>query len=299
MLVERSSSRSPRNDGPIAFVLRTVVRSARFTPALVLSFVACVIAAPIAHATPPARGDHHADVNGIRMFYAVRGDGPVLVLLHGGAGNGEQFAHQIPELEKHYTLIIPDMCAQGRTTDRPGPLTYHAMAEDVIALMDLLGIKRLDIMGWSDGGVTGIDLAIHHAGRLKHLVTFGANFSPDGLNPADVAWNDTATVSAFGDGMREGWMKLNPEPAHYDSALSKVLHMWKTLPRFPTEELGSIRTRVMICAGEHDVIRPDHTQALARAIPNAIVWVVPNASHSAMIEQPALVNARVLAFLAR
>jgi pimeloyl-ACP methyl ester carboxylesterase len=111
------------------------------------------------------------------------------VLLHGGAGNGEQFSRQVPAFEKYFRLVVPDMCAQGRTTDREGPLTYHAMAEDVIALMDRLGVKRFDIMGWSDGGVTGLDLAIHHPDRLRRLVTFGANFSPDGLRPP--TWRGT------------------------------------------------------------------------------------------------------------
>jgi pimeloyl-ACP methyl ester carboxylesterase len=75
--------------------------------------------------------------------------------------------------------------------------------------------------------------------------------------------------------------------------------MWRTLPAFTPSELASIRARVMICAGEHDLIRLDHTQALVHAIPRAIMWIVPGASHSAMSEKPALVNARVLAFLAR
>jgi pimeloyl-ACP methyl ester carboxylesterase len=245
-------------------------------------------------AAPPG---HYAELNGIRMYYEVRGAGPVLVLLHGGAGNGEQFSRQIPDFEKHFRLVIPDMCAQGRTTDRPGPLTYHAMAEDVIALMDRLGVKRFDIMGWSDGGNTGLDLAIHHPDRLSRLVTFGANFSPDGLNPADVAWNDTATVAAFGDGMRQGWTRMSPEPDHYEAAMSKIIVLWRTLPRFSAAELHSIRARVLVCAGDHDLIRREHTEALARAIPGAQVWIVPGASHSAMLEKPGEVNARVIEFL--
>ena len=241
----------------------------------------------------------HADVNGIRMYYESRGAGPVLVLLHGGAGNGNQFSHQIPAFEKRFRLVVPDMCAQGRTTDREGPLTYHAMAEDVIALMDRLNVKRFDVMGWSDGGVTGLDLAIHHPDRLRRLVTFGANFSPDGLEPADVAWNDTATAAAFGAGMREGWTRLSPEPDHYEVAMNKVIRMWKTLPRFTAAELGSIRAPVMVCAGEHDVVRREHTQALAAAIPGAQMWIVPGASHGAMVEKPDEVNARVIDFLTR
>jgi len=283
-----------KGDRPSCGVVRHVLSAMRFAAA---SLVAGVLALPVANAATPSPIGRYTDVHGVRMYYVVRGSGPVLVLLHGGAGNGDQFEHQVPDFEKHYQLVIPDMCAQGRTTDRPEPLTYHAMAEDVIALMDQLHISHFDLMGWSDGGVTGIDLAIHHPGRLRHLVTFGANFSTDGMNPSDLAWIDTATVASFGDGMRKGWMKLNPQPAHYDSALGKVLHMWKTEPRFTAKELGSIRTRAMICAGEHDVVRPEHTRALAHAIPEAKLWIVPKASHSAMMEQPALVNAKVLEFL--
>jgi len=173
------------------------------------------------------------------------------------------------------------------------------MAEDMIALLDHLRVKRVDVMGWSDGGNIGIDLAIHHPGRIRHLVTFGANFSPDGLDPEDVEWNRTATAASFGPGMRAGWSDMNPEPGHYEEAMNKILEMWRTLPQFTVAELRSIRARTMICAGDHDLIRPEHTAALAHAIPGAATWIVPDASHSAMMERPELVNARVLEFLRR
>jgi len=249
-------------------------------------------------APAPSAGSHYADVRGIHMYYEVHGAGRrVLLLLHGGAGNGEQFGQQVPAFEKHFRVIVPDMCGQGRTSDRPGPLTYHAMAEDVIALMDELHVRQFDLMGWSDGGNTGIDIAIHHPKRLRHLVTFGANFAPDGLQDTDVAWNDTATWTAFGDGMRQGWTKLSPDTSDYRDAMTKIIAMWKTEPHFSPRELASIRAKTMICAGDHDVIRREHTDALARAIPHAVEWIVPDASHSAMMEKPDSVNARVLAFL--
>jgi pimeloyl-ACP methyl ester carboxylesterase len=276
----------------------TTIRSALAaagTIALGLALAACAPAAPAGAKS----GARYANVRGIRMYYEIHGKGPVLVLLHGGAGNGEQFDKQVPEFEKHFRVVVPDMCAQGRTTDREGPLTYHEMGEDVIALMDQLKIERFDIMGWSDGGDDGIDIAIHHPDRLRRLVTFGANFAPDGLNAPDVAWNDTATVAGFGEGMREGWTKMNPEPRHYEVAMAKILKLWKTEPRFTPAELGSIKSPVLVCVGEHDLIRPDHTAALVKAIPGAQKWVVPGASHSAMQERPDLVNPRVISFLTR
>ncbi|MCC6350765.1 MAG: alpha/beta hydrolase [Candidatus Eisenbacteria bacterium] len=263
--------------------------------------LACMLMAALAPA--PARGadasaaGHHAELRGIRMYYELHGSGPPLLLLHGGAGNGMQFEKQVPAFAATHLVIVPDCRAQGRTTDRPGPLTYHGMAEDVLALLDRLGLKRVDIMGWSDGGNIGLDLAMHHPGRVAHLVTFGANFRPDGLEPADVRWNQTATPDSFGAGMREGWTKLNPQPGNYERAMAKILELWRTQPRWTAADLGRIRARCLICAGEHDVVRPAHTAALARAIPGARTWIVPGASHGAMLEQPELVNAKVLEFL--
>ena len=266
------------------------MRSTLAATALTLTIIGC--------APAPAPGSHYADVRGIHMYYEVRGAGRrVLVLLHGGAGNGQQFEHQIPDFERHYKLVVPDMCAQGRTSDRPGPLTYHDMAEDVIALMDKLHVSKFDLMGWSDGGVTGLDIAIHHPKRLRHLVTFGANFAPDGLQDSDVAWDDTATWAAFGDGMRQGWTKLAPDTSDYRDAMTKIIALWRTQPHFSPQELKKIRAKTLICAGDHDVIRREHTDALARAIPHAQEWIVPDASHSVMMEKPDEVNVRVLEFL--
>ncbi len=247
----------------------------------------------------PAIQGHYVDLNGIHMYYEEHGAGPALLLLHGGAGNGGQFEHQIEAFSAHFRLIVPDACAQGRTSDRPGLLTYHTMAEDVIALMDQLEIQRADIVGWSDGGVTGLDLALNFPERVSHLVTFGANFQPDGLNPADVAWNDTATVESFGPEMRHYYEKIAPDPFHYAAAMGKIISLWRTQPNFTPRELGRIRAKVLIVAGEHDVVRPDHTKALAGAIPGAELWIVPGATHSVIQEKPDLVNPRVLEFLAR
>ena len=241
----------------------------------------------------------YADLRGIRIYYELAGDGPPLLLLHGGAGDSRQFDRQRQDFASRHRLVLPDSRAQGRTSDGPGPLTYHEMAEDVVALLDLLGIPRADVMGWSDGGNTGIDIAIHHPDRLAHLVTFGANFSPDGLETAAFEWNRTATAESFGPEMRTGWTALNPQPDNYEAAMNKLLEMWRTEPRFTPPELASIRAPTLVCAGEHDVVRREHTLALAEAIPTARSWIVPGASHGAMLERPDLVNSRVLDFLAR
>jgi pimeloyl-ACP methyl ester carboxylesterase len=272
------------------------LRLALALAALLLAPGAGASDAPEAAPKPAGR---YFKIRGLRLYVEEHGSGPALLLLHGGAGNGMQFEKQLPDFAPRHHLVVPDCRAQGRTTDRRGPLTYHDMAEDMVALLDQLDLDRVDIMGWSDGANIGLDMAMHHPGRVGHLVTFGANFRPDGLNPQDVEWNRTATADSFGAGMREGWKKLNPQPANYEAAMNKILVMWRTEPNWTAADLGRIRAKVMVCAGDHDLVRPEHTSALAAAIPGAILWIVPDASHSAMIERPELVNPRVLEFLER
>ena len=251
---------------------------------------------PRANAGHPAAG-HYANVNGIRVYYETYGKGPALFLLHGGAGSGAQFEKQIPVLAKHFHLVIPDARGQGRTTDGPGPLTYHGMAEDVRALMDKLHLKHADFFGWSDGGGVALDLAMHHADRVDRLVTFGANFRADGLNAPDVAWNRTATPADFGPEMRKFYVSVAPDTSHYEAAMAKVIALWRDEPNWNEADLGKIRARTLIVAGENDVVRSDHTEALAHAIPRASLWIVPNATHSVLQEQPDVVNPRIVTFL--
>jgi pimeloyl-ACP methyl ester carboxylesterase len=272
------------------------VATRAFVILLTLALGGCGLKAPKANSGHPAAG-HYASLNGIRVYYETYGKGPTLVLLHGGAGSGAQFEHQIPYLEKHFRLVVPDARAQGRTTDGAGPLTYHAMAEDVRALLDHLHVKKADMLGWSDGGDVALDLAMHHPDRVGKIITFGANYRADGLNSPDVAWNRTATADDFGPDMRKFYDSVAPDTAHYEIAMNKVIALWREEPNWNEADLGRIRSRTLIVAGDHDVVRPDHTESLAKAIPNATLWIVPDASHSMLQEKPEVVNPRVLAFL--
>ncbi len=258
---------------------------------------ACIL--PIrSHALEPTGpAGRTVEVRGVRLWYEVRGRGAPLLLLHGGAGNSRQFEKQVPAFESRRMLILPDCCCQGRTSCRDSSLTYHAMAEDMVALLDRLGVASVDVMGWSDGGNIALDLAMHHPDRIGRVVTFGANFSPAGLHDADRAWGARATPDSLGPATRAAWVALAPDTTRYENAMTRVLALWREQPDWTAADLGRIRSRVLVCAGEHDVIRREHTEALAKAIPNARVWIVPGASHSAMIEKPELVNPRVLEFL--
>jgi pimeloyl-ACP methyl ester carboxylesterase len=234
-------------------------------------------------------GDRIA-VDDVSIYYKTFGSGSPVLVLHGGLGSLMDMRHQIESLARKRLVIAPDSRGQGRSTDSAAPLSYAEMAEDMRALLDRLGIGRADVVGWSDGGIIGLELALRYAARVGRLVVIGANFDPSGLvnlpppeapvPPAPRLYRWTA-----------------PDPAHWPVLYRKVTEMWRTEPRYTLQELGTIRSPTLVMAGEFDVIRRDHTDALAAAIPGAQEYIIPGASHRALETHPAAVDARILSFL--
>ncbi len=119
----------------------------------------------------------YIDVNDIKVYYEVYGDGEPLLLIHGGGGSIEDFDFQIPELSKYYKVIAVDSRAQGRTTDSDKEITYALMASDMAALIDKLNLGSVNILGFSDGGNNGLELAYAHPEKVRRLITFGSNYT--------------------------------------------------------------------------------------------------------------------------
>jgi pimeloyl-ACP methyl ester carboxylesterase len=119
----------------------------------------------------------YVDVNDIRIYYEIYGEGDPLLLLHGNSGSIESFIYQIPELSKHFKVIAVDSRAQGRTSDSDQEITYALMASDMSELIDKLNLGKVDVVGWSDGGNIGLELAYAHPEKVLKVVTFGANYT--------------------------------------------------------------------------------------------------------------------------
>jgi pimeloyl-ACP methyl ester carboxylesterase len=267
----------------------------------------CQAAAPAAPTiTPtPFTGSRRVELGDITMYFEARGSGEPLILIHGGFGCTNVWVNQIPEFSEHYYVIAPDSRGHGRTTDSDAPISYHRMAEDVIRLMDYLGIKSAYIVGWSDGGVIGIDLAIHHPERVKALVAYAAAISPDGNQPGFVEFVRTVTVSELKSWLASAYqplgvdyLQLMPDPDRLPIILEKIRTMWLTEPTFTPEELAGIQVPTLIMDGQlDDVVRPDHAQVIAKAIPNARVSILSNTGHYAVLEESEVWNKAVLDFL--
>lgn len=241
-------------------------------------------------------GAHRANINGISLYYEIYGQGPPVLVLHGAGAFLESMHYFITALAPGHTVIAVDSRGQGRSTDSRAPLTYAAMGSDMIALMDTLHLKQADVVGWSDGGIVGLDMAMKHPGRVRRLVAIGANYDTAGLDAKQMT---PAMLDAQTREIEPLYDLIAPDPSHFPVLVKKIETMIGTEPHYTLADLGRIRARVLIVAGEHDLILRRHTDAMAKAIPGAKEIIVPGASHIGPLEQPDTYNRIVLEFLDR
>jgi pimeloyl-ACP methyl ester carboxylesterase len=245
---------------------------------------------------PQARHAGQVPINDIQLWYAEFGTGKPVILVHGGLSNANYWGHLVPFLvQHHYRVIVLDSRGHGRSTRSSQDYSYDLMASDVLALMDRLKIGKADLVGWSDGGIIGLDIAMHHPERLDHLFAFGANTNPAGLRED---FDKSPVFSAFMKRSGEEYRQLSSTPDQYESFMQQIGHMWETQPNWTDEDLKTIHVPVTIADGAHDEgIKQSHNRYMAATIPGAKLVILPEASHFAMLQRPAEFNAAVLAAL--
>jgi pimeloyl-ACP methyl ester carboxylesterase len=245
----------------------------------------------------PVAGEEtgYAAVNGIKLFYATIGQGSPVLLLHGGLANSDYWGNQVRALMPHHRVILVDSRGHGRSSRSPAPFGYDLMTDDVVALLDHLHIAKADIVGWSDGGIIGIDMALRHKDRVGRVFAFGANTNLSGLN-VDVEKNPN--FAAFVRRAAQDYRRLSPTPTEFDAFNAQIGQMWDSQPKWTDAQLRSITTPIIIADGDHDEgIFLEHTIYMARTIPHAGLLILPNASHFAFLQDPVLFNTAMLRFL--
>lgn len=246
---------------------------------------------------PPVAGETtgYADVNGIKLYYAVVGTGSPVVLLHGGLANSDYWGYQVRALAPTHKVILVDSRGHGRSTRDTRPYGYDLMADDVVALLDTLGVPKADIVGWSDGGILGIDLALRHPDRVGRVFAFAANTVTSGVKDGV---EKNPTFAAYIERAGQEYQKLSATPKDYDAFVDQISHMWASQPNWTDAELQKIKTPILVVDGDHDeAIKREHTEYIANAIPGAGLLILPNASHFAFLQDPDFFNAAVLHFL--
>ncbi|MFA5972178.1 MAG: alpha/beta hydrolase [Lentimicrobiaceae bacterium] len=214
-------------------------------------------------------------VNGIDMYYEIYGQGEPLLMIHGNGGSINSFINQIPYFSKNYKVIVADSRAQGRSEDLQDSLSFEMMADDFSTLLDSLHIDSCNVLGWSDGGINGLLLAIRHPEKVKKLAITGANLWPDStaISAADYKWG-----LSFYDTLVK--MPQTPDIAK----TLKLVKLDTFQPHITTEQLHQIKCPTLVIGGDHDIILPKHTLLIAESIPGAYLWILPNSSHGTLID---------------
>jgi pimeloyl-ACP methyl ester carboxylesterase len=237
-------------------------------------------------------------IDDITLYYEIHGSGKPLLLLHGGLVFIESFYNQIPALAKEFMVIAPDSRAHGRSTDSARPLSYKLMAKDMVALLEKLKLKNVAVVGWSDGGIIGLELAMNHPGLVRKLVVIGTNFRTDGMTAESLDMTkkmspDTEELKPA----RDFYQRISPDPGRWPVFLEKVKTMWLSQPNYTPADLKKIGAPTLIILGEKDAIRKDHGEEMQRNIPGSKLLIIKEASHFVGMEKPDELNRAIIDFL--
>ena len=245
-------------------------------------------------------------INGVDLYSEVEGAGDPVLLLHGGFCSLESLRGQSDALVPTRQVHAFERPGHGRSADIDADFTYPRGVADTIAYLDAQGLDAVDVIGYSDGAIIGLLLALEHPDRVRSLVAISANLdpsafttSPDGagpvlmpLTPADPPADPEPDVE------REHYVALSPDgPEHADVVLEKLFRLWTSEPRIDPATLASITAPVLVMSGDRDTIRPDHSLLIAASIPGAQLCILPGTTHNLVAERPELISAIVRDFL--
>jgi pimeloyl-ACP methyl ester carboxylesterase len=241
----------------------------------------------------------YVELPGVKTWYEVEGEGDPLVLLHGGLVTNETWGMQRGDLSAKHRVFLPERRAHGHTPDVDGPLTYADMANDTIDFLTTVVGGPAHLVGWSDGGIVALLVAIARPDLVRKMVVAAANFRPAsefGMGEMLAEFTPDNPGTAMFRAMYEA---ATPDGAdHWPTVLGKLVEMYgSSEPNVSTDDLGRITAPTLVMSGDDDVVPLEHTIELYRAIPNSELATVPGTSHALFMEKAPLVNRLVVDFL--
>jgi thiosulfate/3-mercaptopyruvate sulfurtransferase len=241
----------------------------------------------------------YAAVNDIQMYYEIHGEGEPLLFMPSAMWSTADFAGLTEALAEEYQVIVMDARGRGRSTDSGRRLEFAVMADDVVALMDVLEIETAHIVGWADSAIVGLEMAMRYPERVDRLVAYAPNYTVEGLSEEHRAWLKSLTLDDLSGMFEEGYARIAPNPEYLPVILERVRAMFLTEPTYTLDQLGEITAPTLVLDGEEDefIVR-EHLEEMAAAIRDAELAFLPGLSHYAPFEDPAAWTAAVLEFLA-
>jgi pimeloyl-ACP methyl ester carboxylesterase len=239
----------------------------------------------------------YVDHDGARIWYGAAGRGEPVVLLHGGMESSLSWGNQVPLLIKtHHKVILIDSRGHGRSTLGSYPLSYEKMRSDVLAVMDTLHLKKASFVGWSDGAIISLMMAMKDPERVNSVYAFGASMNTD----AAVSGAFTSPIlSEVAARLAKEYAHISPTPDEFGTLHQALETMQKKEPNYTTKELAAIKgSKIAIADGDHEeFITRAHTEYLAATIPGAKLIILPNVSHFAPWQDPTTFNNSIIRFL--
>lgn len=251
----------------------------------------------------------YAAVNDLEMYYEIHGSGDPIVVLHGAYMNADTMAPFVQLLAGNYQVIVPEAQAHGRTGDIDRPLSYEAMADDVAALLDTLGIEKADVFGYSMGGSTALQVAIRHPEKVNKLIVASATYKSEGVYPEMLAMFPTITPEMFaGSPMETEYMRLAPNKENWPVLVQKLVDLDSAAQDWPAADVQAITAPTLIVIGDADIVKPDHAVEMYRlrggdvasdmvGMPESRLAIIPGTNHIGVMFKPDLLAAFVTDFL--
>ncbi|NKX64275.1 alpha/beta hydrolase [Labrenzia sp. 5N] len=252
----------------------------------------------------------YAEVNGMRMYYEISGEGEPIVVLHGAYMNIQSMGDIIPMLAETRRVYAVELQGHGRTEDIDRSITYPALAEDVALFMDALNLPEADVFGYSMGAAVGFQLAVRHPGKVDQLVAASLAYDIEGMQPEYRAMVPSMTPDMFtGTPIEQDWKRLAPDPDGFDDFVTRMIGL-EHEPVSWEEDVRTLQAPVLLISGDADVSTLEHSVAMFRLLgggsmgdlgnplPASRLAILPATSHTAIIRQPELLNAFIAPFLA-
>ena len=248
----------------------------------------------LADDTPYGSNDkagHYAGINGIQMYYETYGSGDPVLVIHGNGQSIADMHFQIAYFAQDHKVIVADSRGHGKSGLGAGTLNYMQMVSDYDSLLDQLGVSGANIIGWSDGGILALLMAIHYPDKVNKMATMGANLRPDSsavdpavselLQPIDKMIDD---------------MIANEDTSDNWQLQRQLFDLLLTQPDIPIESVRKIEAPVLVIAGDMDIIRAWHSLEIFENLPKAHLAILPGQTHWAPATDPEGFNAMVSKF---